>query len=154
TVLAAMLSRFQALVVASVPSKKLSRTSTCAPPSPSLPAPPPREMWTASASCRSSTGKTSRTGAPSPSSSTTAQCATSSIRTCPLSAAETPPPTKPSVHAPRFTSSTSTGEKEYHDLATDPEELRNTFTSLSSEEKAALHKTLVATVNCHNAKSC
>lgn len=46
------------------------------------------------------------------------------------------------------------GEKEYHDLTTDPDELRNTYTTLSSAEKASLHATLVATVNCHDAKSC
>lgn len=46
------------------------------------------------------------------------------------------------------------GEKEYHDLATDPDELRNTFSSLSGEEKASLHEMLGAITNCHNAKSC
>jgi N-acetylglucosamine-6-sulfatase len=46
------------------------------------------------------------------------------------------------------------GEKEYHDLATDPDELRNTFSSLSKEEKSALHKMLDAAANCHDAKDC
>lgn len=46
------------------------------------------------------------------------------------------------------------GEKEYHDLARDPDELRNTFSSLSSDEKSSLHKMLVATTNCHDAKAC
>lgn len=46
------------------------------------------------------------------------------------------------------------GEKEFHDLVTDPNELRNTFPALSSEEKAALHATLDAVKNCHDAKSC
>jgi N-acetylglucosamine-6-sulfatase len=46
------------------------------------------------------------------------------------------------------------GEKEYHDLATDPDELRNTYASLSADQKAYLHATLVATANCHDAKSC
>jgi len=47
-----------------------------------------------------------------------------------------------------------TGEKEYHDFATDPDELRNTFASLPAEQKAALHATLDAVQNCHDAKSC
>jgi arylsulfatase A-like enzyme len=46
------------------------------------------------------------------------------------------------------------GEKEYHDLSADPNELHNSFLSLSNEEKAALHVTLEAAKNCHNAKSC
>lgn len=36
------------------------------------------------------------------------------------------------------------GDKEYHDLATDPDELRNSFSSLSSEKQAVLHVTLGA----------
>lgn len=47
-----------------------------------------------------------------------------------------------------------TGEKEYHDLATDPDELRNRFPSLSSALKASLHTTLAAVQNCHDAASC
>jgi N-acetylglucosamine-6-sulfatase len=46
------------------------------------------------------------------------------------------------------------GEKEYHDLIADPDELHNSFFSLSNEEKAALHATLEAVKNCHDAKSC
>jgi N-acetylglucosamine-6-sulfatase len=46
------------------------------------------------------------------------------------------------------------GEKEYHDLSTDPDELRNTFSSLSAEEKSSLHKMLAAITNCHDTKSC
>jgi len=48
----------------------------------------------------------------------------------------------------------SDGEKEYHDLTSDPDELGNTFSSLSSSQKSALHKTLTDTVNCHSAKEC
>jgi arylsulfatase A-like enzyme len=48
----------------------------------------------------------------------------------------------------------SDGEKEYHDLAADPEELRNTYTALSADEKTSWHSTLTATVSCHDAKSC
>jgi N-acetylglucosamine-6-sulfatase len=46
------------------------------------------------------------------------------------------------------------GEKEYHDLAIDPHELRNTFSSLSGDEKESLHATVDALRNCHDAKSC
>ena len=48
----------------------------------------------------------------------------------------------------------STGEKEYHYLDIDPDELHNTYASLSEDDKAALHRALKATVNCHNSKSC
>ena len=46
------------------------------------------------------------------------------------------------------------GEKEYHDLVADPNELHNSFSSLASEEKAALHAALEAVRSCHNRKSC
>ena len=46
------------------------------------------------------------------------------------------------------------GEREYHNLTSDPDELRNTFSSLSSSQKSALHKMLTDTVNCHSAKEC
>jgi N-acetylglucosamine-6-sulfatase len=46
------------------------------------------------------------------------------------------------------------GENEYHDLAADPHELRNSFASLSPERKASLHAMLEAVKNCHGAKSC
>jgi arylsulfatase A-like enzyme len=48
----------------------------------------------------------------------------------------------------------ATGEKEYHDLASDPDELRNTFSSLPPDKQAALHATLAAVQNCHGAQSC
>ena len=48
----------------------------------------------------------------------------------------------------------ATGEKEYHDLAADPDELRNTFSSLSAEEKASLHATLEAVQTCRDAVNC
>jgi len=48
----------------------------------------------------------------------------------------------------------ASGEKEYHDLATDPHELRNTYAALPDERKAALHATLDAVRNCHDAASC
>jgi arylsulfatase A-like enzyme len=48
----------------------------------------------------------------------------------------------------------ASGEKEYHDLAADPDELRNTYTALPDDRKAALHATLEAVRNCHDAASC
>ena len=46
------------------------------------------------------------------------------------------------------------GEKEYHDLKTDPDELRNTYSSLTTEEKASLHSMLLSVQKCHDAQSC
>jgi arylsulfatase A-like enzyme len=46
------------------------------------------------------------------------------------------------------------GEREFHDLVTDPDELRNTYSSLPDDEKAALRAALDAVKNCHDAKSC
>jgi N-acetylglucosamine-6-sulfatase len=46
------------------------------------------------------------------------------------------------------------GEKEYHDLAADPDELRNSFMSLSAGQKASLHTAVAAVQNCHDAASC
>jgi N-acetylglucosamine-6-sulfatase len=46
------------------------------------------------------------------------------------------------------------GDKEYHDLAADPDELRNSFSSLSSKQQTALHVTLDAIRSCHGAQSC
>jgi arylsulfatase A-like enzyme len=46
------------------------------------------------------------------------------------------------------------GEKEYHDLTSDPHELHNTFASLPDERKAALHAALAAVANCHDAAGC
>jgi arylsulfatase A-like enzyme len=46
------------------------------------------------------------------------------------------------------------GEKEYHDLASDPDELRNTFGSVSTDEKAKLHETVAAIKSCKDAASC
>jgi arylsulfatase A-like enzyme len=48
----------------------------------------------------------------------------------------------------------ASGEKEYHDLTTDPDELRNTYAALPDDRKAALHATLDAVQNCHDAASC
>jgi arylsulfatase A-like enzyme len=46
------------------------------------------------------------------------------------------------------------GDKEYHDLATDPDELHNTFADLSAKQKASLHAMLTAMQNCHDAQGC
>jgi N-acetylglucosamine-6-sulfatase len=46
------------------------------------------------------------------------------------------------------------GEIEYHAHTTDPYELQNTAASLSVAQKAALHGTLTALKNCHDAASC
>lgn len=46
------------------------------------------------------------------------------------------------------------GEKEYHDLVADPYELLNTYASLPVDRKEALHATLDAVQNCHDAVSC
>jgi N-acetylglucosamine-6-sulfatase len=46
------------------------------------------------------------------------------------------------------------GDKEYHDLASDPNELRNTFSSLSSGQQAALGAMLAAVKSCRGAQSC
>src|SRR5229473_5087851 len=46
------------------------------------------------------------------------------------------------------------GEKEYHDLAADPDELRNTYVALPDDRKAALHTALDAVQTCRGAAGC
>jgi N-acetylglucosamine-6-sulfatase len=46
------------------------------------------------------------------------------------------------------------GEKEYHDLVNDPDELRNTYASLPDDRKAALHAALDAVQTCRGAAGC
>jgi N-acetylglucosamine-6-sulfatase len=46
------------------------------------------------------------------------------------------------------------GEKEYHDLAADPDELHNSFASLPDAQKASLHALLAALQSCHDAQGC
>jgi N-acetylglucosamine-6-sulfatase len=46
------------------------------------------------------------------------------------------------------------GEKEFHDHATDPHELHNTYGSLSDDRKASLHAMVTALQSCHDAQSC
>jgi arylsulfatase A-like enzyme len=46
------------------------------------------------------------------------------------------------------------GDKEYHDLAADPDELRNTFSALSGATQAALHRSLDAASRCAGVAAC
>jgi arylsulfatase A-like enzyme len=46
------------------------------------------------------------------------------------------------------------GEKEYHDLSTDPDELRNTFSKLSVGERASLHAMIERIQRCKGTNSC
>jgi arylsulfatase A-like enzyme len=46
------------------------------------------------------------------------------------------------------------GEKEYHDLTSDPDELHNTYAALPPEQKTSLHAMLDAVANCHDARAC
>ena len=46
------------------------------------------------------------------------------------------------------------GDREYHDRTTDPWELKNTYDSLSGEQKSALHAALAAMQSCNSAESC
>jgi hypothetical protein len=46
------------------------------------------------------------------------------------------------------------GDRKYHDLRSDPDELHNTFGSLSGERKAELHATLAAVQVCQGVAKC
>ncbi|HEX7273510.1 MAG TPA: sulfatase [Casimicrobiaceae bacterium] len=46
------------------------------------------------------------------------------------------------------------GEREYHDLATDADELRNTFGSLGPDARRALHAAVAAASTCRGEASC
>ncbi|MGO9454184.1 MAG: sulfatase [Candidatus Binataceae bacterium] len=46
------------------------------------------------------------------------------------------------------------GTREYHDHATDPYELQNTFSMLSPAAKASLHAAAAALQTCHGAQAC
>ncbi|HWD23939.1 MAG TPA: sulfatase [Acidimicrobiales bacterium] len=48
----------------------------------------------------------------------------------------------------------ATGEREYYDLATDPYEIDNVYSSLAPQRIVALHRELVALENCHDSPSC
>ncbi|MGE5202210.1 MAG: sulfatase [Acidobacteriota bacterium] len=46
------------------------------------------------------------------------------------------------------------GEAEYHDLASDPDELHNTFASLPAAERSSLHAIVAAVRSCRGATAC
>ena len=46
------------------------------------------------------------------------------------------------------------GTREYHDYASDPYELRNSFATLSPSAKASLHAAVNALRICHGAQAC
>src|SRR5215470_9103325 len=48
----------------------------------------------------------------------------------------------------------ASGEKEYHNLTSDPHELRNSYGSLSGAEQSSLHATLEAVKSCRGVQSC
>jgi arylsulfatase A-like enzyme len=64
----------------------------------------------------------------------------------------------PSYEAVRATSSLyveyETGEREYYDLASDPNELHNVYASLTAERQARLHAMLSSLANCHGSAEC
>jgi N-acetylglucosamine-6-sulfatase len=65
------------------------------------------------------------------------------------------PPTYEAMRGPAYLYvEYADGEKEYHDLATDPDEIHNTFPSLPDADKASLHAALSALANCHDAQAC
>jgi N-acetylglucosamine-6-sulfatase len=47
-----------------------------------------------------------------------------------------------------------TGEKEYHERTSDPDELHNTYAALPEDQKASLHAMLTGLTNCHDATAC
>jgi N-acetylglucosamine-6-sulfatase len=64
------------------------------------------------------------------------------------------PPSYEAIRMPRaLYVEYETGEK-YHDLATDPDELRNSFATLTAAEKASLQTTLAAVKTCHDSANC
>jgi N-acetylglucosamine-6-sulfatase len=46
------------------------------------------------------------------------------------------------------------GEREYYNLARDPNELHNTYARLGKKERARLHNALRAAHDCHGGKAC
>ena len=65
------------------------------------------------------------------------------------------PPTYEAIRGPSFLYvEYVSGEKEYHDLVSDPDELHSTFAALSAERKAELHAMLEAVQACHGVQSC
>jgi N-acetylglucosamine-6-sulfatase len=64
----------------------------------------------------------------------------------------------PSYEAIRFANAVYVeyvdGEREYYDIATDSNELRNIYTALSPQRRTALHDQLTALKACHGAAAC
>ena len=46
------------------------------------------------------------------------------------------------------------GDREYHDLVSDPHELQNSYSGLSAEQRSTLHTALTAMQNCRGGESC
>ena len=69
-------------------------------------------------------------------------------------AAATRPPTRRCAPQTPSTSSTRDGEREYYNLARDPNELHNTYGRLRAKSRARLHNALRGVHNCHSGKSC
>ena len=46
------------------------------------------------------------------------------------------------------------GDREYHDLTSDPQEVHNTYAALTDSQKAMLHARAERAKNCHDAKEC
>jgi hypothetical protein len=67
-------------------------------------------------------------------------------------------PTDSSYEAIRMTSSVyveyQDGEKEYYDLTTDPFEMTNTASSLTTSQVQLFHNTITAIQNCTETASC
>ncbi len=48
----------------------------------------------------------------------------------------------------------ATGEREYHDLAADPYELHNSYSSLPASQKLSLAEAIKGMQNCHDRNAC
>jgi N-acetylglucosamine-6-sulfatase len=65
------------------------------------------------------------------------------------------PPTYAAMRTPKFLYvEYATGEKEYHDLESDPDQLRNTYMSLPGDQKAELQATLSKLQACRGSDQC
>lgn len=65
------------------------------------------------------------------------------------------PPTYAAIRTPKFLYvEYATGEKEYHDLESDPDQLRNTYISLPNDQKADLQVTLSKLQACRGSDQC
>jgi N-acetylglucosamine-6-sulfatase len=65
------------------------------------------------------------------------------------------PPSYEALRSPRWLYvEYADGEKEFHDLSTDPDQLRNTYKSLPDDRKISLHRALKLLSRCRSAESC